>query len=55
MRAVIEVAGVKDILAKCLGSTNPTNVVKATMVALSQMREPEKVLAERKAASTARG
>lgn len=55
MRAVIEVAGVKDILAKCLGSTNPTNVVKATMVALSQLREPEKVLAERKAASTARG
>jgi len=49
MRAVIEVAGVKDILAKSLGSSNSINVVKATMIALSRLREPEKVLAERKA------
>jgi small subunit ribosomal protein S5 len=55
MRAVVEAAGIKDVLAKSLGTSNPTNVVKATMVALSQLREPEKVLAERKAASTARG
>ncbi|MDH4208425.1 MAG: 30S ribosomal protein S5 [Anaerolineae bacterium] len=55
MRAVVEVAGVKDVLAKSLGSSNPTNVVKATMVALSRLREPEKVIAERKAAPAARG
>ncbi len=55
MRAVVEVAGVKDVLAKSLGSSNPTNVVKATMVALSRLREPDKVIAERKAASAARG
>ncbi|OGO02224.1 MAG: 30S ribosomal protein S5 [Chloroflexi bacterium RBG_13_53_26] len=55
MRAVVEAAGIKDVLAKSLGTSNPTNVVKATMVALSRLREPEKVLAERKAASTARG
>ncbi|MCX5992260.1 MAG: 30S ribosomal protein S5 [Chloroflexi bacterium] len=51
MRAVIEVAGVKDILAKSLGSSNSINVVKATMIALSRLREPGKVLAERKASS----
>jgi small subunit ribosomal protein S5 len=55
MRAVVEVAGVKDVLAKSLGSSNPTNVVKATMVALSRLREPDKVIAERRAASAARG
>ncbi|MBM4443894.1 MAG: 30S ribosomal protein S5 [Chloroflexi bacterium] len=55
MRAVVEVAGVKDVLAKSLGSSNPTNVVRATMVALSRLREPDKVIAERKAASAARG
>lgn len=54
MRAVIEVAGVKDILAKSLGTSNSINVVKATMIALSRLREPEKVLAERKA-SNAKG
>ena len=54
MRAVIEVAGVKDILAKSLGSSNSINVVKATMIALSRLREPGKVLAERKA-SNAKG
>jgi len=51
IRAVLEIAGVKDILTKSLGSSNRMNVVKATMLALSQLREPEKVLAERKAAS----
>jgi small subunit ribosomal protein S5 len=54
-RAVLEVAGVKDILTKSLGNSNPINVVKATMLALSQLRDPEKVLAERKAASIAKG
>jgi len=55
IRAVLEVAGVKDILTKSLGSSNPINVVKATMLALSQLREPEKVLAERKASSIPKG
>jgi len=55
MRAVLEVAGVRDILTKCLGTTNSVNVVKATMKALTDMREPEKVVAERKGAPAAKG
>lgn len=47
MRAVLEVAGYTDILAKSLGSANPHNVVKATIKALSQMREPIQVAKER--------
>jgi len=43
MRAVLESAGVTDVLAKSLGSANPHNVVKATLVALSKMREPIQV------------
>lgn len=54
VRAVLEVAGVRDILTKCLGSSNPVNVVKATMLALSQLREPEKERARRKAWSSAK-
>ena len=54
VRAVLEVAGVGDILTKCLGSSNPVNVVKATMLALSQLREPEKERARRKATSSAK-
>lgn len=52
VRAVLEVAGVRDILTKCLGSSNPVNVVKATILALSQLREPEKERARRKASSS---
>jgi len=55
MRAVLEVAGVKDILTKCLGTTNSVNVVKATMKALTELREPEKVVAERKGLLVAKG
>jgi small subunit ribosomal protein S5 len=40
MRAVLESAGVKDVLAKSKGSSNPHNVVKATFDALSNMRDP---------------
>lgn len=40
MRAVLESAGVTDVLAKSLGSANPHNVVKATVKALSLLREP---------------
>jgi small subunit ribosomal protein S5 len=38
VRAILELAGVKDILAKVMGSTNPTNVVKATVNALMSIR-----------------
>lgn len=49
IRAVLEVAGVQDILTKSLGSSNPINLVKATMVALARLREPEKEIARRRA------
>ena len=39
MRAVLESVGIKDVLAKSKGSSNPHNLVKATIVALSQMRD----------------
>ena len=44
MRAVLELAGVKDVLAKCYGSTTPANVVKATLKALEEMESPKRVL-----------
>ncbi|MFQ3324340.1 MAG: small subunit ribosomal protein S5 [Pseudomonadales bacterium] len=47
MRAVLELAGVHNVLAKCYGSTNPVNVVRATVKALSVMRSPEEVAAKR--------
>jgi small subunit ribosomal protein S5 len=40
MRAVLESAGIKDVLAKSKGSSNPHNVVKATFDALLNMRDP---------------
>ena len=55
VRAVLEVAGVKDVLTKSLGNSNPINVVKATMLALSHLREPEKERAKRKALVSAEG
>ena len=39
MRAVLESVGVKDILSKSKGSSNPHNLVKATVAALAQMRD----------------
>ena len=47
MRAVLEVAGVRNVLAKAYGSTNPINVVRATVAALVSMRSPETVAAKR--------
>lgn len=47
MRAVLEVAGVHNVLAKCYGSTNPVNVVRATVKGLSEMKSPEAVAAKR--------
>ena len=47
MRAVLESAGVKDVLAKSKGSSNPHNLVKATILALSQMRDAYQVAGTR--------
>lgn len=47
MRAVLEAAGVTDVLSKSLGSANPHNVVKATFKALSLLREPVLVARQR--------
>lgn len=47
MRAVLEVAGVQDVLAKCYGSTNPVNVVYATFKGLKTMQSPGSVAAKR--------
>jgi small subunit ribosomal protein S5 len=48
MRAVLEAAGITDVLAKSLGSANPHNVVKATFKALALLREPITVARQRK-------
>lgn len=47
MRAVLEVAGVHNVLAKCYGSTNPVNVVRATINGLASMRSPDDIAAKR--------
>lgn len=47
VRAVLEAAGVGDILSKCLGSNNPHNVVRATIDALSRLRSAEEIMARR--------
>ncbi len=47
VRAVVEAAGVQNVLTKSLGTTNPHNVVKATMDALMKLRTPDEVAALR--------
>jgi len=47
MRAVLECAGVRNVLAKSYGSRNPINVVRATVNALAKIRSPEDIAAKR--------
>lgn len=47
IRAVVELAGIQNVLTKCLGSHNPHNMVKATMAALAQLEDPQHIAARR--------
>lgn len=55
VRAVLEAAGIKDVLTKSLGSANPVNTVRATLLALASLRNPEEAVAKRKAELGVRG
>ena len=48
IRATVEAAGIKDIVTKSMGSSNPLNVVRATMLALGQLKDPKQEVARRK-------
>ncbi len=54
MRAVLEASGIKDILTKSLGTSNKTNVARATVKALSILRDPKEAVAKRRQGITAR-
>jgi small subunit ribosomal protein S5 len=47
VRAVVELAGLANVLTKCIGSNNPNNMVRATMAALRELRPPDQVAALR--------
>ena len=47
MRAILELAGIQDVVGKTLGSRNPINIVYATMEALKQLKDPEVEMARR--------
>ncbi len=47
MRAVFEAVGVRDVLAKCIGSSNPYNVVRATLNGLQSVNSPSEIAAKR--------
>ena len=53
MRAVLELGGVRDVLAKSMGSTNPLNVIRATVKALESLRTREEIEADRNMVSAA--
>jgi len=53
MRAVLELSGVRDVLAKSMGSANPLNVIRATVKALESLRSREDIEADRKDRSAA--
>jgi len=52
VRAAVEAAGIKDIVTKSMGSSNPINVVRATILALSQLKDPEQEVMRRKSTVT---
>jgi len=47
IRAIMDAAGIRDVVTKCIGSTNPHNVVKATFKALEELQSPEYVAKKR--------
>jgi small subunit ribosomal protein S5 len=47
VRAVLECAGIHDVLTKCIGTNNPNNVIHATVAALKALRSPEDIAAKR--------
>ena len=47
VRAVVECAGIHDVLSKCLGTNNPLNVVHATITALQNLRDPQEIATRR--------